>query len=150
MKNKLTIILLLFLSSCGYSAIYKNIKSNSLMLNIIGAQGNVEMNNLIKNELELYSNPEAVKKFDININTLYEKKIISKNSSGVVTNYQLSTSVEFTVIDNEKEKKILFLEKFKIENNPDSFEQKKYENIIKKNFANIIREKLILKLSSFE
>ena len=150
MKNKLTIFLLIFLTSCGYSTIYKNIKSNSLMMNVIGIQGDVGMNTLIRNELELYSNPEAVKKFDININTKYEKNIISKNSSGVVTRYQLSTNVEFTVITNKKKEKILFLEKFEIENNPDSFEQKNYENIIKRNFAGLMREKLILKLLSFE
>ena len=43
-----------------------------------------------------------------------------------------------------------FVEKFNIENDPDSFEQRRYENTIKRNFANSIREKLILKLSSFK
>ena len=79
MKNKLTIFLLIFLTSCGYSAVYKNTKSNSLLINVIGIQGDVEMNNLIRNELELYSNPEAEDIFDINLNTTYEKKIISKD-----------------------------------------------------------------------
>ena len=58
MKNKLFIILLLFLTSCGYSAIYKNTKSNNLLINIIGMQGDADMNSLISNELELYSNQD--------------------------------------------------------------------------------------------
>ena len=150
MKNKLTIFLLIFLTSCGYSAVYKNTKSNNLLINVIGIQGDVEMNNLIRNELELYSNPEAEDIFDINLNTTYEKKIISKDSSGKISNYELSTKVIVTVITKEKKETISLIEKFKVENNLDSFEQKNYEDIIKKNFANLIREKLILKLSSFE
>ena len=150
MKNKLTIFLLIFLTSCGYWAVYKNTKSNSLLINVIGIQGDVEMNNLIRNELELYSNPEAEDIFDINLNTTYEKKIISKDSSGKISNYELSTKVIVTVITKEKKETISLIEKFKVENNLDSFEQKNYEDIIKRNFANLIREKLILKLSSFE
>ena len=150
MKNKLTIFLLIFLTSCGYSAVYKNTKSNNLLINVIGIQGDVEMNNLIRNELELYSNPEAEDIFDINLNTTYEKKIISKDSSGKISNYELSTKVIVTVITKEKKETISFIEKFKVENNLDSFEQKNYEDIIKINFANLIREKLILKLSSFK
>ena len=50
MKSKLTIFLLIFLTSCGYSTIYKNTKSNNLLINVIGIQGDVEMNNLIRNE----------------------------------------------------------------------------------------------------
>ena len=150
MKNKLTIFLLIFLTSCGYSAVYKNTKSNNLLINVIGIQGDVEMNNLIRNELELYSNPEAEDIFDINLNTTYEKKIISKDSSGKISNYELSTKVIVTVITKEKKETISLIEKFKVENNLDSFEQKNYEDIIKRNFANLIREKLILKLSSFE
>ena len=78
------------------------------------------------------------------------KKIISKDSSGKISNYELSTKVIVTVITKEKKETISLIEKFKVENNLDSFEQKNYEDIIKKNCTNLIREKLILKLSSFE
>ena len=150
MKNKLFIILLLFLTSCGYSTIYKNTDSNNLMINIIGMQGDTNMNSLIKNELELYSNQNSDNKFDLNINTTYQKKITSKNSSGVASSYQLSAKVEFTITTKNKKEKILLVERFNIENNPDSFAQKSYEDKIKRNFANSIREKLIIKLSSLK
>ena len=135
MKNKLFIILLIFLTSCGYSAIYKNTESNNLLINIIGMQGDADMNSLIYNELELYSNQGSENRFDLNISTIYEKKIISKNTSGAASS---------------KKEKILLIEKFNIENDTDSFAQKSYEDSIKRNFANSIREKLILRLSSFK
>lgn len=150
MKNKFFIILLLFLTSCGYSAIYKNTESNNLMINVIGLQGDKEMNNLIKNELELFSNQKSKNKFDVNINTIYERKIISKNTSGAASNYQLTTKVEFTIMTQNNKERISFVERFNIKNNPDSFAQKNYENIIKRNFANSIKDKLVLKLSSFK
>ena len=43
-------------------------------------------------------------------------------------------------------KTITFEEKFIVKNISDSIEQKNYEDIIKKNFASSIREKLIIKL----
>ena len=65
MKNKLLIFLLIFLTSCGYSPIYQNVKSNDLSINIVSSNGNAEMNNLIKNELELYFNSESENKYDV-------------------------------------------------------------------------------------
>ena len=150
MRNKLFIILLFFLTSCGYSAIYKNTKTNDLMINIIGMQGDTEMNSLINSELELSSNKVSNNKFDININTTFEKKVISKNTSGAASSFQLTTKVEFVIITKDKKEKILFFEKFNVENDPDSFAQRSYENTIKRNFASSIREKLILKLLSFK
>jgi outer membrane lipopolysaccharide assembly protein LptE/RlpB len=151
MKNKLFIILLLlFLTSCGYSAIYKNTESNNFLINIIGMQGDADMNDLINNELELYSNQDSDNKFDLNMNTNFERKIISKNTSGAASSYQLSAKVEFTIMTKTNKEKVIFVEKLNIENNSDSFAQKSYENTIKKNFANSIKEKLILKLSSFK
>jgi outer membrane lipopolysaccharide assembly protein LptE/RlpB len=149
MKSKLFIVLLLFLTSCGYSAIYKDIKKNDLKINIIGLQGDMEMNNLIKNELELYSNQDSINKFDINVNTIYKKNVTSKNSSGAASNYQLVVEVKFEIYTKNKKEVISLFEKFNIQNNSDSFEQKNYEDIIKRNFASLISEKLILKLSSF-
>ena len=150
MKNKLLIILLIFLTSCGYSPIYQNVKSNDLAINIVSSNGNAEMNDLIKNELELYFNSESENKYDVSFNTNYEKKIISKNTSGATSSYQLLVETSFTIINKDKKNNFLFTEKINIENNQDSFAQKSYEDIIKRNFASSIREKLIMKLSNYK
>jgi len=150
MKNKLLIILLIFLTSCGYTPIYQNIKSSDLSINIVSTNGNEEMNSLIKNELELYFNKESKNKYDVSINTNYEKKIISKNTSGTISSYQLLVETNFTIITKDKKNNFLFTEKINIENNPDSFAQNSYEDIIKRNFASSIREKLITKLSNYK
>jgi len=150
MKNKLLIILLIFLTSCGYSPIYQNVKSNDLAINIVSSNGNAEMNDLIKNELDLYFNSESENKYDVSFNTNYEKRIISKDNSGTASSYQLFVETNFSVITKNKKDNFLFTEKLNLENNPDTFAQKNYEDIIKRNFASSIREKLILKLSNYK
>jgi len=150
MKNKLLIILLICLTSCGYSPIYQNVKSNDLAINIVSSNGNAEMNDLIKNELELYFNSESENKYDVSFNTNYEKRIISKDNSGTASSYQLFVETNFSVITKNKKDNFLFTEKLNLENNPDTFAQKNYEDIIKRNFASSIREKLILKLSNYK
>ena len=64
------------------------------------------------------------------------------------SNFELIASVIFEVSYDNNNKKFNFIENVKIENKDDSFEQRKYENNIKKNFAKLIKEKLILKLST--
>jgi outer membrane lipopolysaccharide assembly protein LptE/RlpB len=135
---------------CGYSPIYQNIKSSDFSINIVSANGNEEMNNLIKNELEIYFSKESKNKYDISINTNYEKKIISKNTSGATSSYQLFVGTSFTIITKDKKNSFLFTEKINVENNSDTFAQKSYEDIIKRNFASSIREKLIMKLSNYK
>ena len=143
MKKITLIVLLLFLSSCGYSSVYKNQKSLDYKINILSEEGNSEMNNLIKDEIILYSSKEAENVYDLKINTDYEKKILAKDSSGVITDYNLSVASIFTVNLNNKTKTFRFEENINIKNQTDTFEQNTYEKNIKRNFASSIREKLI-------
>jgi outer membrane lipopolysaccharide assembly protein LptE/RlpB len=143
MKKIKLIFLLLFLSSCGYSSIYKNQKSLDFKINILSEAGDNEMNNLIKNEIRLYSSKDSKNIYNLNIDTEYEKKILTKNSSGVITDYILSTTSKFSIDLKHKTKIFKFEESINIKNQSDTFEQNIYEKNIKRNFASSIREKLI-------
>ena len=143
MKNIAILTFLLFLSHCGYSSIYKNQQSQDFQLNIIETEGDYEMNNLIKNQIRLYSNTESLNVYDIKINTNYEKEILTKNSSGVITDYNLSVVSVFSINIKDKNKTFKFEENINIKNQSDTFEQNTYEKNIKRNFASSIREKVI-------
>ena len=143
MRNLTLIILLLFLSSCGYSSIYKNQQSLDFQLNIIGTEGDYEMNNLISNEIKLNSNKDSQNIYDINIDTDYKKDILTKNSSGVITDYNLSVVSVFSINLKNKNETFKFEENINIKNQSDMFEQNTYEKNIKRNFASSIREKLM-------
>ena len=143
MKNITLIILILFLYSCGYSSIYKNQKSQNFKINIIEAKGNSEMNNLIKNEIKLYSGENTTNIYNLKINTDYMKETLTKDSAGVITDYKLSVISIFTVDLKGMPKVIELKETINIKNQSDSFEQNTYEKNIKRSFASSIREKLM-------
>jgi len=143
MKNITLIILVLFLYSCGYSSIYKNQKLQNFEINIIEAKGNSEMNNLIKNEIKLYSGKDTANIYNLKINTKYLKEALTKDSAGLITDYKLSVTSIFTIDLKEKTQVIELKETINIKNQSDSFEQNTYEKNIKRSFASSIREKLI-------
>ena len=148
MKNITILIFLLFLSHCGYSSIYKDQQSLDFQLAVIETRGDYEMNNLIKNEIKLYSNKNSQNIYNIKINTDFEKEVLTKDSSGVITDYNLSVVSEFSVNLNNNDKIFKFEENIKIKNQSDTFEQNSYEKNIKRNFASSIREKLIFAVLS--
>ena len=146
MRNIIAIIFLIFLSNCGYSSVYKVSKSNDIFMNIVSMQGDKLINNLIKNQLELYSNVSSQNIYNINISTNFQKKTLAKNSSGAATNYQLTVNSNFEVNFKGEIFNYSFKESLDIKNFSDTFEQNNYENTIKTNFASSLREKLIIKL----
>ena len=143
MKNIAILTFVLFLSHCGYSSIYKNQQSLDFQFNIIKTEGDYEMNNLIKNEIKLYTNTDSQKIYNIKINTDYKKEVLTKNSSGVITDYNLTTTSEVSINLKDQTKIFEFEESINIKNQSDTFEQYIYEKNIKRNFASSIREKLI-------
>ena len=147
MKN-LLIFLLIFLFGCEYTPIYKSNNSNDMKIEILEMQGDDKINQLIKNELKIYSKDESQKKYEIIIKTDFGKSTISKDASGTITNYQIFVKVNFEIKYKNKIENVSFEERFIIKKTSNTFEQKKYENTIILNFAESIKDKLILKLLS--
>ncbi len=142
MTKKISILILFFIYGCGYTAVYKNNNINDYNIIISKMSGDIVMNKLIKNELEIYSNKNSENNYYVKLNTNYSKEIKSKNNTGTASNYEMIVEANFDI----DSKTITFEEKFIVKNISDSIEQKNYEDIIKKNFASSIREKLIIKL----
>jgi hypothetical protein len=148
MKNIILIIFLFFIYGCGYTSVYKNLNNKDLQIDITKMEGDREMNNLIKNELNLYSNNNSINLFKITVTTKYQKIALAKDSTGVITDYKLSTESKFTIFFNNQVQLETFSEYIIIKDQADTFEQDSYEKNIKRNFASSIREKLISKISS--
>ena len=150
MKNITLIFLLLFLYNCGYTSVYKNQETQDFAINVTGLKGDREMNNLIKNEINLYSNKNSIKIFNIEINTDYKKTVITKDSAGNITDYTLAATSTFTINLENLTKTVQFTESINIKNLSDTFEQNNYEKNIKRNFASSLREKLISEILSID
>ena len=147
MKNIFILFLILFITHCGFSPVYK---SNTLnyQINISKIEGDKEINNKIKSEIERISDKNIQKIFNIEIDTKYEKIIAAKNSKGSITDYLLIATGTFIISNNEKTETIVFQEKQNLKNNSNFVEQRNYENTIKKNFASSFVKKLNLDLLS--
>ena len=104
------------------------------------------MNNLIKNEIKSYSDKNTANIYNLKIDTDYKKEILTKDSTGIITDYKLSVTSIFTINLKEKTQVIELKETINIKNQSDSFEQNIYEKNIKRSFASSIREKLISKI----
>ena len=150
MKKIITILIIFLFSGCGYSSVYKDNDTKNLKITIEKMEGNEEINNLIKNQLELYSSKNSTNEYYVTIKTNFQKNIISKNSSGKITKYQLYIRTEFKINNDGKTYKEYYEEKFNIKNTSDQFEQDNYERIIINNLISSIREKLVLKLSNIK
>lgn len=147
MKNIFILFVILFITHCGFSPVYK---SNTLnyQINISKIKGDKTINSKIKSKIERISDKNIQKIFNIEIDTKYEKIIAAKNSKGSITDYLLIATATFVIYNNEKTETIVFQEKLNVKNNSDFVEQRNYENIIKKNFASSFVKKLNLDLLS--
>ena len=143
-KNIIVISLIFFLTNCGFSPIYiKNTNTNFSIENV-NYQGDRELNNFLKINLNQYKNEKSNKKIFIEAKSGYEKIILTKNSSADVTNYKLIAKVTFLIKSTNK--KINITEEKIISSMDDKFEETRKERTVKQNFALSISNKLISEL----
>ena len=143
-KKKLVIIsLIFFLTSCGFTPIYLKNTNTNFSIEQVNYTGDRELNNFLKINLNQYKNKNDNKIF-IDVKSTYKKIILSKDSTGKATNYQLEAEVIFLIKTTNKQIKIS--EKKIMKNMDDKFEESRYEKSVKQNFASSITYKLTSKL----
>ena len=154
MKNKiLSFLIFLFLSSCGYEAVYslKNKMKYDFSISELNFIGDRDTNLKIKTELNNYTLSKKDKNFILNISSTTEKIILAKDNSGDPTNFKIETSVDVSIFSNNILKgSFIFLETFNYANNSNKLELKVYEKEIKNSLAKTIAQKLIFKLSNVQ
>ena len=144
-KIKIIFISLIFLlANCGFSPIYvKNTNNNFSIENVI-YNGDRELNNFLKTNLNQYKNEGANKKVYIEAISKYEKIILTKNTTGKITNYKLIAEVTFLIKSTDR--KINIIEERVINTMDDKFEEARKEKAIKQSFASSISKKLMSEL----
>tara|TARA_B100001175_G_C19487858_1_gene630881 strand:- start:1182 stop:1631 length:450 start_codon:yes stop_codon:yes gene_type:complete len=147
MKKIFLLISIIFIYSCGYSPLYLAGK-NDLFLNLKKIEGDFELNNYIKNDFKIASDVNSPNIFDINAETKFEKIILTKDATGDATDYRLDFSVRFIIVSANKE--VSYKESFNIKKNNQKFEQSNYEKEIKRNFSEIVKDKLVLYLLNLD
>ena len=108
--------------------------------------GEKKVNKILSNKIKIYkNNPEAIKKFNIFINSKSTKATITKDKKGNPTQFSMGISITLK-INNEIEK--TFLENSTYDNSEDKFDLRKYEDNLIQNMTEKIFSEMILFLQT--
>ena len=152
-KKIFTLLLFLFLSSCGYEAIYskKNSKNYNFFISKLNFAGDRDINLRMKERLNNFTFNEKNKNFALKISNSSTKEIVAKNTLGDAVTFKntIATNIEVSM-NGEFKNSFVIVESFTYNNNSNTFNLKRYEKEIKINLAETITDKLILKLSNIQ
>ena len=146
-KIFLTILFLNLLNHCDYTPVYSNKSKINHKIIITSVTGDKNINNVISTNLKRSSKESSNNILNVSFDTKYSKSVLAKNSAGAITDYQADVIVTFTIEKGDYSENFLVNEKFNFKKMADKYEEKNYEQNIKKNLANAITQKLILRLA---
>ena len=150
-KIYIIFLILFFTQSCGYTPMYsKNQKVNFYIKSIEFTDSDKNLANYLKLNLNNYFEKKDGSEYIIDANIRYTKMIGSKDSAGEIEEYNLSSVAKFIIKSNNFSKAININETFKMDNFTDEFQEREYEDNIKKNMARSITSKLLFQLSKFD
>ena len=152
-KKIFSVLFFLFLSSCGYDAMYS--KKNSINYNFSISElsfiGDRDINLKMKERLNSYTLNKKNKDFKIKISSTSAKTVAAKDTTGDATSFKNTVIINVEISTNDKLKNSFVMsEGFNYNNNSDKFSLKRYEREIKNNLAETMSEKLIFKLSNIQ
>jgi outer membrane lipopolysaccharide assembly protein LptE/RlpB len=146
MKNKILVFFFILLfTGCGFTPMYNNFSKLDYNISINEKKGDRFINNIMSNEIQRISNSDSKNQLNIKIDTKFEKIVVTKDTKGSVSEYKLNAKT-IVVLENLKNKSLEFNESQNLKNISDVFQQKNYENTIKRNFAFSIVRKFNLSL----
>ena len=143
-KNIIIITLIFFLANCGFTPIYLKNDNVDFSIEQIEFAGDRDLNNFLKINLDRFKNEKNSNKISLDVETKYEKNILSKDGTGKISSYQLNAEAIFIIKSTNK--KIKIEEKKILDSKDDKFEEARNEKSIKQSFASSMSSKLISEL----
>ena len=144
-SNYILILSLLLLTNCGYQAVLNN-KNYQFSINVNKINGDQKINSLIINSFKQLKENE--KEFNLSLTSNKEKLIISKDSKGDPSIFEIKINVNYIV---KKDGEILISNKINkkttYNNITDKFELENYEKNIINNLVSEISDNIMLSIS---
>ena len=140
-------LVLTLLTNCEYKPIYSNLNDLNYKIIVNESSGDKDLNKFILNNLKRNNKDNSNQIINIKLTTNYTKSITAKNTAGSITNYQSVANATFVIEREQKSEKFFISEKFNYQKISDAYEEKNYENNIKRNLAKSISQKLMLRLA---
>ena len=130
-KNFKYFFIFLFLLSCGYTPVYQINKDLNFKIDTINFSGDKNVGRQIIRGLENFEGNDTKNIFDLDLNSLKQESIVSKDKKGNATSYKLVLTVDayFTDKINNKnyEKKFTKETTFNSKNNKFELDQLKVD-----------------------
>tara|TARA_Y100000996_G_scaffold155843_1_gene120023 strand:+ start:65 stop:523 length:459 start_codon:yes stop_codon:yes gene_type:complete len=144
-SNYILILSLLLLTNCGYQAVLNN-QNYQFSINVNKINGDQKINSLIINRLKQLEKNEKI--YNLNLTSNKEKLIISKDSKGDPSIFEIKINVNYVV---KKDEEILISNKINkkttYNNITDKFELENYEKTIINNLVSEISDNIMLSIS---
>ena len=142
--NKISILLLFVLTSCGYGPIFSINNSNFKILSL-SSEGDKKINYIIKNKLNYYKNIKADRSYKVKINSKKNKTTLSKDTKGNPNKFNLELIVILKLENqNNENKEKIFIKNISYNNLSNKFDLSNYEKNIQENLTQKISEDIII------
>ena len=149
MKKIFLISIILFLNGCGYTPLYSSKDSNYKVISL-NKNVNNSLTNYVQNSIEVISNENAKKSFNINFEYNENISVILKNSKGDPTKNRLNVVIDLSLLDRNENliESKQFSESFEYSIDDNKFNLKQYEKNIKFNLIEDITQQILVFLAN--
>ena len=93
-KNFKYFFIFLFLLSCGYTPVYQIKKDSNFKIDTINFSGDKNIGREIIRGLENFKKSDSKNVFDLDLNTLKQESIVTKDKKGNATSYKIVLTVD--------------------------------------------------------
>jgi outer membrane lipopolysaccharide assembly protein LptE/RlpB len=102
-KQLYTFICLLFLASCGFSPMLKNVDLNDIKINKIDYSGPSGLTYYLKSNLNMPINKGLREAYSLKINIGESSASVTKNTAGITTEEEVTVTINFQIFDSKGE-----------------------------------------------
>ena len=148
-KKKFFLILIIFLSNCGYNPIYLKKIDTEVLINSYQLIGDKNINRSIISYLGIKNNDNTNAKYNLKLNSTKLVETVAKDKVGNTSVYKTTIRVELSISEgNSVIKERTFVSNFIYNNISNKFDLFQYQKNIDKNLIKNLSEKILIFLTT--
>ena len=148
-KKKIFLILIIFLSNCGYNPIYLKKIDTEVLINSYQLIGDKNINKSIISYLGIKNNDNTNAKYNLELNSTKLVEVVAKNKEGNTSVFKTTITVKLLISEGDSViKERTFTSSFVYNNTSNKFDLFQYQKNIDKNLINSLSEKISIFLTT--
>ena len=148
-KKKFFLILIIFLSNCGYNPIYLKKIDTEMLISSYQLIGDKNINRSIISYLGIKNNDNTNAKYNLKLNSTKLVETVAKDKVGNTSVYKTTIRVELSISEgNSVIKERTFVSNFIYNNISNKFDLFQYQKNIDKNLIKNLSEKILIFLTT--